>query len=175
MQLIPTYGVVPDFHLIEASHKQLSRASLQGQVWVASFLFTSCAGTCPAMANRNRLLQSVMPEGVKLISISVDPERDTPEVLMKWGKRYGRDPQKWLLATGDFLRIRKLMIEGFHLQGDDPFNHSNGFALVDGRGFLRGYYDSLNEEDMTRLIRDSALVLKEAELLPVQKVESKAR
>jgi protein SCO1/2 len=166
VELIPTFGVVPDFTLMEAGGNSVTRTNLEGTVWVASFLFTSCSGTCPTMAVRNRILQSTLPPEVKLISISVDPDRDTPEVLQKWGQQYERDPEKWLLLTGDFLHIRKLMIEGFHLQGDDPFNHSNGFALVDGRGFLRGYYDSLMEEEMSRLVRDTSLVLAEAKLLP---------
>lgn len=164
-ELVPTFGVVPDFTLMEAGGNSLTRDGLRGQIWVASFLFTSCAATCPAMAARNRILQTTLPPEVKLVSISVDPDRDTPEVLYEWGKRYERDPSRWLLATGDFLHIRKLMIEGFHLQGDDPFNHSNGFALVDGQGFLRGYYDSLVEEDMARLVRDTSLVLAEAAFL----------
>lgn len=165
-ELVPVYGVVPDFTLMEASENSLTRADLEGTLWVASFLFTSCSGTCPAMASRNRILQATLPPEVKLISFSVDPDRDTPEVLRAWGERYERDPQRWLLLTGDFLGIRKLMIEGFHLEGDDPFNHSNGFALVDGRGFLRGYYDSLKEDEMSRLIRDTHLLLSEAKLLP---------
>lgn len=159
--LVPSYGPLKEFSLVEASGRYLTLAKMQGKVWVASFIFTSCAGTCPMIAGRNRVLQDVIPEGVQLMSISVDPDRDTPEVLAKWGEKFGRDPAKWLLATGDFLGIRKLMIENFHLEGADPANHSNGFALVDARGMLRGFYDSLREEDMTRLVRDVNLVVHE--------------
>jgi len=161
LELVPSYGRLPEFSLVEASGRYLTRAKLEGTTWVASFIFTTCAGTCPAIANRCRMLQALLPEGVKLVSITVDPDRDTEEVLAKWGEKYGRDPEKWYLATGDFLGIRKLIIEGFGLEGDDPANHSNGMVLVDSRGVMRGYYDSLKEEDMTKLVRDVNLVLGE--------------
>lgn len=153
-ELIPAYGEVPAFSLLEASGQGLTREKLKGKIWIVSFIFTSCAGTCPIMATRNQALQGALPEDVLLLSISVDPDTDTPEVLNEWGKRFDRDPKKWLLATGDFLHVHKLMRKGLKLLSDDPIAHSTGFVLVDNYGIMRGYYESMQEDEMNRLLKD---------------------
>ncbi len=162
VDLVPRYGKVPDFRLIESSGDPVGLETLSGKVWIASFLFTRCAATCPAMADRNRILQNVLPEGTQLVSISVDPTRDTPEVLRDYAKFYQRVPGKWLLLTGEWKTISDLAQKGFYLAGEDPLLHSTRFALVDQLGNLRGYYDSKSEEEMANLVRDVSLVLAEA-------------
>lgn len=164
IHLVPRYGEIPAFSLLEAEGREVSREDLKGKVWVASFLFTHCASTCPAMADRNRILQGTLPEGALLVSVSVDPTRDTPEVLAEWGKLHQRDPERWWLLTGEWEKISELATKGFYLGGDEPLLHSTRFALVDQVGALRGYYDSREEPQMAKLVRDVNLVLAEDSL-----------
>lgn len=158
---VPNYGSVPDFTLLDQDENRITKADLAGKLWVASFIFTSCAGTCPVMAGRCQQLQASLPDDTLLVSFSVDPARDTPAVLREWGAKFGRDPAKWSLVTGDFPQIFQLMRKGFELETENPLMHSSGFVLVDRYGNRRGYYEALEKDEMPRLIRDINLVLAE--------------
>lgn len=152
---------VPVFSLTESSGATIKDGDLRGKVWVASFLFTSCGDVCPAMAQKLRVLQSSLPEGALVVSITVDPARDTPEALAKYAEMFGRIPGRWLLLTGDWNEIERVANEGFSLGGDKPLFHSPNFALVDKEGYLRGYYDSRSEEKIGEMLRDASLLLQE--------------
>lgn len=162
-EAIPVLHPIPAFALVADDGSPLTNETLKGTVWVASFLFTSCAAACPAMVSKIQVLQRVFPEGVTLVSISVDPDHDTPEVLSTYASFHHRVPGKWLLATGPWEAISELAEKGFYLAGGERRMHSPRLALVDRAGRLRGYYDSREEEPMTRLIRDVSLVLAEPE------------
>ncbi|NUP88723.1 MAG: SCO family protein [Candidatus Sumerlaeia bacterium] len=161
--LLPRIHEVPDFKLVESDGSPFSLARLKGKVWIASFLFTHCASTCPAMALKIQMLQTALPEGVLIVSFSADPVRDTPEVLTKWGEFQNRKKERWLLGTGEWDEISRLAEKGFYLGGKEPLLHSSRFALVDQHGNLRGYYDSQNEAEMTKLISDVSFLLYESQ------------
>ena len=171
------YGAVPDFQLVSQSGQSVRLADLQGQVWIADFIFTNCAASCPMMnAQLERLVSHLDPNArVRLVSFSVDPERDTPETLAAYANAYGADPERWLFLTGEKKQIRKLVLEGFHLSVDDaseadiaagaePVLHSTRFVLIDTRGRIRGYYDGLDDEAMRQLGRDVAALHDEPSL-----------
>jgi len=130
---------------------------------VASFIFTRCRSTCPLQtAQMARLQQRLHEEGkqVLLVSISVDPEHDTPQVLQEYAQRWGADPGRWRFLTGPREAIWRLSRDGFRLGvGDDPgfaempIFHSTKVALVDGQGRVRGYYDGISEEGTAELLR----------------------
>ena len=111
------YGLVPDFSLIERSGRQVTLADLLGKVWIANFFYTECTDTCPLQsANMARLQDELAGEaGVRLVSISVDPEHDTPEVLSEYAVRFGANPDRWLFFTGAREAIYRLAIKGFRL------------------------------------------------------------
>ncbi len=161
---LPVLATVPDFALIEASGRKVTRADLAGAPWVADLVFTHCAGACPLMsAEMARLVSQTasMPE-VRFVSISVDPERDTPEVLTRYAERYGADRTRWLFLTGDEQEIRRLALEGLKLpladgdpsRGEDEILHSQRFVLVDAQSRIRGAYDVRDQEAMFRLRGD---------------------
>lgn len=158
---VPVFHELPDFSLIDDAGRPLARADLKGKVWVAAFMFTSCATVCPAMAQKIRGFQHTLPDGTVLVSISVDPGRDTPEALREYARYNDRVPGKWLLATGEWEAISELAQKGFYLGGKKRQMHSPRFALVDQWGRLRGYYDTREEAEMTKLLRDVSLVLAE--------------
>lgn len=122
LERLGNFGVVPEFTLVERSERDVTRDDLLGQVWVVNFFYASCPDTCPLesaeMANLQRDVADA-PE-VRLVSISVDPEHDTPEVLRAYAQRFGADPERWLFLTGDKAAIIRLAQEGFHLSVADP-------------------------------------------------------
>ena len=160
------YGAAPDFSLLDISGKPFTRSNLAGKVWVADFIFTHCAGSCPAMTGMMRKLQDQLPREINLVSFSVDPERDTPQVLTDYAKQFGADKERWMFLTGDKEQLHKISIEGFKLALDEsagtevePITHSSRFVLVDKDGQIRGYYSGMDEDDLKRLVEDAGKLL----------------
>ena len=124
---LPIYGSVPDFALTDQTGRPVRKADLEGKVWVASFIFTSCPDECPLMTAEMARLQSDLvhiPE-IRLVSISVDPERDIPAVLSQYANRFDADPERWLFLTGDKRAIYRLARDGFRLGVVDPAEPSH--------------------------------------------------
>jgi protein SCO1/2 len=104
----------------------------------------------------HRLAKQVRGQGdVRLVSISVDPERDTPEALTRFARRYGAPSEQWIFLTGTPQTVHQLAFTTFHV-GDvlGKIEHSTKFVLVDKRGRIRGYYSSLGQDDLPALLRD---------------------
>ncbi len=164
---LPIYGEVPAFTLVDQQGQPVSRDTLQGSVWVADFIFTRCAGQCPMVSAQMAQLAALLAHrpGVRLVSFTVDPAWDTPEVLARYAAQYRRSDAAWSFLTGDEATIRRLCREGFHValseQGTDaePITHSTRLVLVDRQGHIRGYYDATDESAMRQLRRDLRRVL----------------
>lgn len=158
---LPSYGAVADFTLIEKSGGELSLDNLKGNVWVANFIFTHCAGQCPTMSLKMSGLQSRLPQEARLVSFTVDPKNDTPKALLDYAKRYNAQGERWLFLTGEEPTIREVL-KGFYVNtGEDPNLHSLRFVLVDSNGLIRGYYDSTEEEAVKKLLQDTKLLMEE--------------
>ncbi len=158
---LPVLGRVPVFALVDQRDQPFSDRDLRGRVWVADFVFTHCSGQCPMMHERMRTLaQMIQHPDVRLVSFSVDPERDTPRVLAEYAAQQRWPMQRWSFVTGARAEITRVCREGFHLaMGDgesqaEPVTHSVRLALVDRRGDIRGYYDASDTAQMAQLIRD---------------------
>lgn len=145
---LPRLFPVPDAHLVNERGAPVSLASMKGSVTVYDFIFTTCRGTCPIMTNNMRALTKQIDKDapVRFVSISVDPTRDTPEVLSIYAKRV-RNDDRWTFLTGTRGDIVKLSVQGFKLAagdpgpGGDPLLHSSKFAVADKEGMIRAYYD----------------------------------
>jgi protein SCO1/2 len=116
-----TYGAVPPFALTERSGRRVTRDDLRARVWVADFIYTECTETCPAQSLQFAELQREFQDAVdlRLVSITVDPVHDTPEVLRRYAERYGATDRWWFL-TGDTRDIYCLAQQGFRLAVVDP-------------------------------------------------------
>jgi len=169
---LPVIATLPDFSLTEASGRAVTRQDLSGHPWVADLVFTQCGGICPTMtAAMSRLVASStdLPQ-VRFVSISVDPERDTPEALTAYAERFKADRSRWLFLTGEEAAIRSLATQGLKLpvadgdpsQGEDDILHSQRFVLVDAQSQVRGTYDVRDQEAMFKL-RGDLVRLTEAE------------
>jgi protein SCO1/2 len=161
-------GQLPPFSFTDAAGRTVTSSDLFGRPWVADFIFTRCAGACPAMTARMSALRREAGADVTFVSFTVDPAHDTPDVLALYAQRAGAGPD-WLFLTGPREALHRLAIDGFKLgveelppdrrsEGDGPFLHSSHFVLVDGRSRVRGYYDSTDEDALRRLRRDLAAV-----------------
>lgn len=152
---LPVLGSLIDFDLVNERGEDFGFGNLAGKVWVADFIFTTCAGPCPLMSRRMADLQHTFrpqPQ-FRLVSFSVNPEYDTPEVLLAYGRQYGAVPDRWTFLTGSPADIQDVAVNGFHLGSiEEPVYHSTVFTLVDGEGRIRGYYDSNDTQFLTSLV-----------------------
>ncbi len=159
---------VPDFALTERSGQTVKLADFAGKVWVADFFYTTCPGPCPMMSSRLGEVQKELgtEPDLRLVSISTDPEKDTPEVLKLYaGKFHASD--RWLFLTGEKAGIYALAREGFKLPIAEPASaggqiiHSTRLMLIDRAGSVRGFYEATGETGVRDLIRDIRRLLGE--------------
>lgn len=161
---------VPDFSLIGRDGRTVTKADLLGHVWVADFIFTTCAGPCPMLSLRMRSLQKSIREfegRVKLVSFSVDPEYDQPAILRAYAKRHEADPNLWwFLTNNDEQAMHEFVKSGF-LQAVSPaarggaIIHSTQFVIVDRKGRIRSWYDGLEAASKPLILRDIESLLDE--------------
>jgi protein SCO1/2 len=153
----PVLGEVPDFQLTSQTGQPVDRHSLMGHVWVADFIFTTCPGPCPMMSARMRELQTATAStpDVQLVSFTVDPTHDTPDVLAAYGKHFLAQPERWHFLTGAQTTLNHVGFNGFHLNPvDGSLDHSTRFVLVDRNARIRGYYSFTDEGFLKAILRD---------------------
>ncbi|MEZ5405761.1 MAG: SCO family protein [Verrucomicrobiia bacterium] len=165
---LPTYGQVSAFSLTNQINQTITRDSLLGKVWIADFIFTTCPGPCLVMSRQMKKLQTMLhsDDNIYLISITVDPETDTPPVLTEYAKQMEANTNHWFFLTGDQKKIFHLATKGFLLavaetqqaeaaSKNGRYIHSIKFALVDQKGYVRGYYDGTDDEELPKLIHQA--------------------
>ncbi|PZR71501.1 MAG: hypothetical protein DLM73_15815 [Chthoniobacterales bacterium] len=165
---LPSLGNVPKFELINQNAQPFGSQQLAGKIWIADFIFTTCPGPCPIISTRMSELQRPLEKSdVHLVSVSVDPEKDTPEVLRAYADKLHARPNRWDFLTGSQAAIYSLSRDGFKLGVSDGSEdagvpiHSTRFVLVDRRGAIRGYYDALAPDAVTKLLADTNHLLRE--------------
>ena len=154
-------GAVPAFNLTDNTGQVFTEEALRGHPTIIDFVFTRCDTICPVVSARMQRLQESLldrkADSIKLISITVDPEHDTPEKLAEYAARFSAKPEKWRFLTGPKDKVRALvegpfmnsMInEGLSPSGAPAISHNGHFVLVDGDLHIRGVYDSA---DVTRI------------------------
>jgi len=166
---LPLLYPVTDFTLTNQHGRAVSLADLRGKIWIADIIFTRCAGPCPKMTKRMSELQRALPANspVKLVTLTTDPEFDTPEVLRRRGESVGANFDRWIFLTGAKKQIAHLARDGLKLiaeetnpaertSDNDLFIHSTLFVIVDKQGRLRGsfeYDDPKMTEKAVRAVR----------------------
>ncbi|MCC7085106.1 MAG: SCO family protein [Pirellulales bacterium] len=142
---------IKDFQLTERSNLPFHSKEVEGQVWIASFFFSNCDKDCWRL---NQVLRTIQDEitdlGFRIVSISCDPEQDTPEVLQAYASRLGADRGRWVFLTGDLKYIQRIGKEIF-LQEVAPGFHMNRALLVDRQGSIRGSFDLLDPEKVAEM------------------------
>ncbi|MCC6756191.1 MAG: SCO family protein [Solirubrobacterales bacterium] len=161
---LPVLYELPDFQLTDSDGAPFDRSRMRGKVWVADFIFTTCTGPCPLLSTRMAGLHKTFKgdSQVGFVSISVDPDTDTPAVMAAYAKRYGADTSQWHFLTGPKDAINELAVKGFKVgSGDVPVMHDLHFILVDDVGRIRGYYTGTNPDDVADLQRDIEILLED--------------
>ena len=162
----PVYAEIAPFDLVERSGHPVHREDLLGRSWVASFVFTRCTGPCPRVVGTLRKLEGRLHEkgvdGARIVTISVDPTFDTPEVLRRYADDLGADPAGWWFLTGEEAAVRKLIRESFlspverapegTVPPGEAVSHRTQLAVVDPKGRVRGFFAGESEEDLDRLV-----------------------
>src|SRR5213075_1723807 len=159
---VSSYGTVPEVLLVNQNGQNFGSAQLRGKIWIADFIYTTCPGPCPMISSRMSELQKPLEKtDVHLVSFSVDPEKDTSQVLRGYADKLQADPARWDFLTGPKSAIYKLSHDGFKLAVSDGSDaqgipvHSTRMVLVDRRGQIRGYYDATEADAVTKLLADT--------------------
>jgi protein SCO1/2 len=161
---LPVFGEVPEFQLTAQTGQTFDGKLLDGRVWVADFIYTTCTGPCPMMTTHMRQIQDSTLEtpDVLLVSFTVDPAHDTPPVLTEYARHYRQDPARWYFLTGEAERLNDLGVHAFKLNSvDGSLTHSTRFVLVDRRRQIRGFYSTGEDAFMPQLMHDIRQLEKE--------------
>ena len=147
---LPVLAGVPEFSLTNQLGANVTLGALKGHVWVADLIFTRCAGSCVMMTKHLSAVQSRLPAGgdVKLVSVTADPNYDSPEILKKYAEKAGAIPGTWNFLTGPKQDVYQLAIQGLKFAlvekepgkrdySDDLFIHSTLLMIVDPQGRIR--------------------------------------
>lgn len=177
---LPVLFEVAPFTLTNQAGQPFSSASLRGQVWVADIIFTRCAGPCARMTRRLAELQAAVPaaQPLRLVSLTTDPDHDTPEVLDRYARRFNADPARWQFLTGSKPQIAQAAMRSLKLTAEpkkpgemenpnDLFIHSTILVVVDKQGRARAVVETEPGEgdaegpagtpDAAALVRTNAL------------------
>ncbi len=170
---------LPEYALVDQHGRSFSPETLRGKVWVAGFVFTSCPSTCPAVTRAMGSLRDRfdrMDIDIEMVSFTVDPQRDTPEVLRAYTQEVGVTSEHWRFVTGSPEAVRNLVRDGFKLGIGErepvadgavdgsmyDIAHSTQLALVDTEGGVRGFYDMEPEGGLDEIFHRAQHVMAEA-------------
>ncbi|MEQ1828322.1 MAG: SCO family protein [Pirellula sp.] len=146
-------GWLKEFELTERSGKMVKSSDLRGEPYVACFFFTTCPGTCTRQSNKMQLLQNKYKgKPIKFVSITVDPEIDTPAALSEYADKFDADKNRWLFLTGSLDYIVRVGTEKFFLDHVEKRGHPDRFCLVNADGDIVGAYTWLDQEEFDQLL-----------------------
>ncbi len=155
---LPVLGQVADFALTNQNGQPVTLADLRDHVWIADIIFTRCAGPCPRMTQQMKSLQDALPQSslTKFVTLTTDPDYDTPPILRIYAERFGADTNRWTFLTGTKKEIAALATGSLKLSAvevkpeerqnpEDLFVHSTIFVIVDKQARLRGVFETGGE------------------------------
>lgn len=168
---LPVLWDVPAFSLTDQEGRTVTNADLRGHTWVASFIFTHCSGPCPMISQKMaRLQKNITDPSVRLVSFTVDPERDTPDTLKKYAAGFNADPERWKFLTGTVPQMDAvtsgMKIAAQRQPGEEQVVHGTYLLLVDPAGHVRAKYggQDMSSEDLKQLADDAQRLAREKAL-----------
>ena len=164
VQVLPSViKEVPEFNMVSHQNKPFNRDSLLNKISVLDFIFTSCPGPCPIMSNNMRTLynQYKLHSDLQFISITVDPDYDSLEILNLYAEANGVKDDRWKFLHSEIEKVKKLSTDGFLFMSDNlPAGHSVKFVLIDEDANIRQYYDGTDQASISILRNHINLFLK---------------
>ncbi len=189
---LPVYYTVPEFNLTNEFNKPFGTKDLLGKYYIANFMFTSCPSTCPALMEKMDIIQNrIRGLGTKaaIVTFTVDPTHDTPDVLFKYARKRNSNPFIWNFLTGSETDLKNIVVDGFKVPMGNKeavqkkledktitlmdIAHTEKVVLVDNKGQIRGYYGT-EKAEMDRLMIDLGLLVNNSFSQP-KKIEKKEK
>lgn len=163
------YNTIPSFSFINQKGDTITNEDFDGKIYVADFFFTSCPTICPVMKKEMiKVYQKFKGNpDVKILSHTIDPAHDTPEVLNKFATDLGVEDLQWQFVTGDKDKIYEIGQGSYMVTAKSDstvaggYIHSGAFILIDKEKRVRGMYDGTTAEGTKKLIRDIDILLEE--------------
>jgi len=156
---LPVIGQIADFTLTNQDSQATTLAALTNHVWVADIIFTRCAGPCPRMTGQMKSVEDTLSKdsNARLVTLTTDPDHDSPEILKKYGEHFNADFSHWTFLTGTKSEIRGLAAGSLKLgstpvlpadqkNAADLFIHTTIFVIVDKHARLRGVFETGGED-----------------------------
>lgn len=163
---------IGEFQFLNQNGETISHKDVEGKIYVAEYFFTTCPTICPVMNKQMQRVQEAYlgNEHFKILSFTVNPEVDDVKQMKNYAEGHHANNNQWWFLTGDKEKLYQLARKSFFVLkpaeaqnlGDagSDFIHTNNFVLVDQKKQIRGYYDGTNQEEVDKLIRDIAVLLK---------------
>lgn len=160
---IPELYSVPAFEFASQQGGTFSNKNFDDKITVVDFIFTNCPGICPLMGRTMSGLYDEYSdeENVQFVSFSVDPDRDSLDVLKRYAQKWNVTDNRWHFLRTQKDKIQNLYEKGFKLGGELPYGHSGSFVLVDQKGVIRGYFGYSDEDAINTLREDISALLDE--------------
>ncbi len=161
----PVLATMPDFRFLNQRGEEFTREDLLGSIWIAAFVYTRCPDICPQIVARLKTQAQRLPEEVRFLVFTVDPTYDTPEVLAAFAESWGLDA-RWVFLTGEKDALYTFVRDAFRVTALEVFDresrfitHTGQVVLLDREARLRGYYSSLDDQNLSRLAEDLRKIL----------------
>ena len=155
------FGPLGKFDFLASSGGHVTDRDLSGKVCIFGCFFTCCTTQCPALTGSLAKLQSELKDyaDVRIVSLTVDPEHDTPEKLTAYAQTFGADASRWLFLTGEQAAVEafvtKQLKQGVEknsgAEPGDKFLHSEKLILVDRVGRIRGFFNGIDADELDKL------------------------
>lgn len=164
------YPTIPYFYFLNDDSVIVRSTEMEGKVWVVDFFFTTCPTICPTMTKNMQKLNAAtkdLHDELQFISISINPQHDTPSILKRYREHYKATASNWQFFTGKEAETHQLGIENFQIfagrdeESEGGYAHSGAFTLVDKEGYVRGVYLGTDEKQVIQLEKDIRKLLKE--------------
>lgn len=164
------YPTIPYFYFLNDDSVVVKSTEMEGKVWVVDFFFTTCPTICPTMTKNMQKLNAKtkdLHDELQFISISINPQHDTPSILKRYREHYKATASNWQFLTGKEAETHQLGIENFQIfagrdeESEGGYAHSGAFTLVDKEGYVRGVYLGTDKKQVIQLEKDIRKLLKE--------------
>ena len=164
------YPTIPYFYFLNDDSVKVKSTEMEGKVWVVDFFFTTCPTICPTMTKNMQKLNAAtkdLHDELQFISISINPQHDTPSILKRYREHYKATASNWQFFTGKEAETHQLGIENFQIfagrdeESEGGYAHSGAFTLVDKEGYVRGVYLGTDDKQVIQLEKDIRKLLKE--------------
>jgi len=159
----PVLFAAPKFEMTDQNGQPAGDKALHGKVWIADFIFTHCAGSCPKVTSKFVELQkSIHDPDIRFVSFSVDPARDDPKTLKDYSDKNNAGDMRWMLLRpadqASVIQVAKHMAAIAPSTSHDAVAHTDFFILIDPDGKVRGLYDSKNDLEVEKLKHDATIL-----------------